>query len=156
MAVGFAARRAIMTLFALISLAALIGFIGQRPSTSTAATPSARMTLSAPTTVRGGIFFQSRISIRALTSVEHPRIVLEQGWVEGLQVNSIEPAAESESSREGRIVLSYGKLEAGELLRVWLQFEVNPTNVGNRSYTVELDDGVRPLARIPRTLRVLP
>jgi len=149
-------RPSFVTAFALISFAALIGFIGQRPSTSTAATPSARLTLSAPTTVRGGIFFQSRISIRALATIEHPRLVLESGWTEGLQVNSIEPAAESESSRDGRVVLSYGKLEAGELLRIWLQFEVNPTSVGTRSYSVELDDGARPLARISRTLRVLP
>src|SRR6188768_3365056 len=84
MTVGVTARGVIMTLFALISFAALIGFIGQRPSTSTAATPSARMTLSAPTTVRGGIFFQSRISIRALATIEHPRLVLDSGWTEGL------------------------------------------------------------------------
>jgi hypothetical protein len=53
-------------------------------------------------------------------------------------------------------VLRYAALEPGEVLRVWLQFEVDPTNVGKRSYTVELDDEDRLLARIPRTLRVLP
>ena len=53
-------------------------------------------------------------------------------------------------------MLSYGALEPGDLLRIWLQFEVNPTNVGKRSYTVELDDEERLLARIPRTIRVLP
>jgi hypothetical protein len=154
--VGLWARRAIMAAFALISLAALIGFIGQRASTSNAATPSVRMTLAAPEIVRGGIFFQSRIDIRALAAIEHPRLVFDEGWLEGLQVNSIEPAAESESSRDGKLVLSYGALEPGDLLRIWLQFEVDPTNVGKRSYTFELDDEERPLARIPRTLRVLP
>ena len=47
-----------------------------------------------------------------------------------MQVNSIEPAAESESSRDGRLVLSYGALQPGDLPRIWLQFEVSPTNVG--------------------------
>ena len=56
--------------------------------------------------------------------------MLADGWVEGMQVNSIEPAAESETSRDGRVVLSYGDLEAGDVLRIWLQFEVDPTNVG--------------------------
>ncbi len=154
--VGVVARRVIMTLFALVSLAALAGFIGQPASTSAASTPSVRMTLSAPEIVRGGIFFQSRIDIRALAPIEHPRLVFDDGWVEGLQVNSIEPAAESESSRDGKLVLSYGALEPGDVLRVWLQFEVDPTNVGKRSYTFELDDEDRLLARIPRTLRVLP
>jgi hypothetical protein len=154
--VGLLARRAILTLFALISLTALIGFFGQRPSSSQATTSAVRMTLTAPETVRGGIFFQARIDIRALTAIEHPRLVLDEGWLEGLQVNSIEPAPESESSRDGRVVLSYGALEPGDILRVWMQFEVNPTNVGKRSFGLELDDEERPLARIPHTLRVLP
>ena len=153
---GLLARRAIMALFAAVALAALVGFIGQSESTSAASTPSVRMTLSAPEQVRGGLFFQSRVEIRALAPIEHPRLVLDEGWVEGMQVNSIEPAAESESSRDGRLVLSYGALDAGDVLRVWLQFEVNPTNVGRRNYTLELDDGSRRLARIPRTLRVMP
>jgi hypothetical protein len=153
---GLWVRRAIVTVFALISLAALAGFIGQRATTSNAASPSVRMTLSAPETVRGGIFFQSRVDIQALAPIEHPRLVFDEGWVEGLQVNSIEPAAESESSRDGRLVLSYGALKPGDRLRIWLQFEVNPTNVGKRSYTLELDDEDRLLVRVPRTLRVLP
>src|SRR4051794_40575033 len=107
MAVGLWARRAIIGVFALISLAALAGFIGQRPTTSEAATQSVRMTVSAPEVVRGGIFFQSRIEIRALAPIEHPRLVFDEGWVEGLQVNSVEPAAETESSRDGKLVFSY-------------------------------------------------
>jgi hypothetical protein len=154
--VGLWARRAVMTVFALISVAALIGFIGQRASDSVAASPTVRMRLSAPETVRGGLFFQSRIEIRALAAIEHPRLVLDTGWVEGMQVNSIEPGAESETSRDGLLVLSYGKLAPGDLLRVWLQFEVDPTNTGKRPYGFELDDEDRPLARIDRTLRVLP
>src|SRR4051794_16108131 len=153
---GLIARRIVMTVFALFSLAALIGFFGQRATTSTAATPSARLTLAAPEIVRGGIFFQARVEVRALEPIEHPRLVLDDGWLEGLQVNSIEPAAESESSRDGRLVLSYGALEPGDVLRIWLQFEVDPTNVGRRSFTVELDDEDRLLVRVPHTLRVLP
>jgi hypothetical protein len=154
--VGLWGRRMVMGLFALISLAALVGFTGQRASTSAASTPAVRMKLSAPEVVRGGLFFQSRVDIRALTPIQHPRIVLADGWIEGLQVNSIEPAAESETSRDGRVVLSYGELKAGDVLRVWMQFEVDPTNVGKRDYTLELDDADRPLARIPGTIRVLP
>jgi hypothetical protein len=82
--------------------------------------------------------------------------VLAGGWVEGMQVNSIEPAPVGEASRRGRVVLSYDALEAGDVLRVWLQFEVNPTNVGRRSYAVELDDAERPVARLAPPLTVLP
>jgi hypothetical protein len=149
---GLIARRSVMTVFAAISLLALGGAFGQRATTSEAA----GMTLQAPETVRGGLFWQARIDIRAPRAIEHPRLVLADGWLEGMQVNSIEPAAESESSRDGRLVLSYGKLAAGDRLTVWLQFEVNPTNVGRRSLALELDDGTTPVARIDRDIRVLP
>jgi hypothetical protein len=54
------------------------------------------------------------------------------------------------------VVLSYDALERGDLLRVWFQFEVNPTNVGRRSYAVELDDAERPVARLTPSIAVLP
>jgi hypothetical protein len=154
--VGLIARRVVMTLFLAIALVALSGAFGQRATSSTDAGSLATLRLEAPPTVRGGLFFQARIDVDASRTVGQPRLVFDDGWLEGLQVNSIEPAPESESSRDGRLVLSYGALGPGDRLRVYLQFEVNPTNVGQRSYTLELDDEDRLLARIPRTIRVLP
>jgi hypothetical protein len=69
---------------------------------------------------------------------------------------SIEPAPVGEVSRDGRGVLSYDALAAGDVLRVWFQFEVNPTNVGHRSYAVELDDSERPVARLTPSITALP
>src|SRR4051794_29592543 len=145
-----------MTLFAAVSVIALLDVIGQKPSDSSASGAAAVLTLSAPHTVRGGVFFQSRIEVRATQAIDHPRLVFADGWVEGMQVNSTEPAADSESSRDGRLVLSYGQMAPGDVLRVWFQFEVNPTNVGHRSYGVELDDETRALAHISHNLTVLP
>jgi hypothetical protein len=150
------ARRAVVALFAIVALLAVLNRFGQRPAQSTARTPAATMALSAPSTVRGGLFFQSRVDIRAARAVDHPRLVLASGWVEGMQVNSIEPAPVGEASRDGRVVLSYDKLAPGDLLRIWLQFEVNPTNVGRRSYAIELDDSDRPIARLTPDITVLP
>jgi hypothetical protein len=150
------ARRAIMTLLAIVALLALSNRFGQRPAQSTARTPAAAMTLTAPSAVRGGLFFQSRVEVRAAQAIEHPRLVLDSGWVEGMQVNSIEPAPVGEASRDGRVVLSYDALEPGDLMRIWLQFEVNPTNVGRRSYAIELDDAERPVARLSPDITVLP
>ncbi len=156
MVIGLWTRRAVMTLFALVMLSGLLDVFGQRASESSTSSSAARMTLEAPTTVRGGLFFQSRVDIRALAAIQHPRLVLDDGWLEGMQVNSIEPAAVSESSRDGRVVLSYGSLEPGDVLRVWVQFEVDPTNTGRRPFGLELDDAEQPLARIDRRLTVLP
>jgi hypothetical protein len=153
---GLWVRRAILTGLGLLVLVALLNQYGQRPSTSVARVPAATMRLSAPERLRGGLFFQSRLEIRAAQAIDHPRVVLANGWVEGMQVNSIEPAPVGEASRNGRVVLSYDALKPGDVLRVWLQFEVNPTNVGRRPYTVELDDAERPLVRLAPTITALP
>ena len=154
--IGLWIRRAVMTVLALVVLLALANRFGQRPARSTTRTPTATLRLTAPDTVRGGLFFESRVEIRAARAIAHPRLVLEPGWVEGMQVNSIEPAPVGEASRDGRVVLSYDALARGDVLRVWLQFEVNPTNVGRRSYALALDDAERPVARLARDITVLP
>ncbi len=154
---GLWVRRAVLTLLGLLVVApaALNGF-GQRPAERAASAPAATLRLSAPERVRGGLFFQSRIDVRATRAIDHPRFVLDPGWVEGMQVNSIEPAPVGEATRDGRVVLSYDALEAGDVLRVWLQFEDTPTNVGRRSYAVELDDAERAVARVAPKITVLP
>jgi len=153
---GLIVRRVTLSLLAVIPLLALLDFFGQKPLSSQAANPRVRMTLSAPETLRGGLLFQSRIEIHALDRIAHPRLVLDEGWMEGMQVNSIEPAAGDEESRDGRVTLSYTTLEAGDVLKVWLQFEAAPTTVGPRSWGLELDDDLQPVAHIARQLTVLP
>jgi hypothetical protein len=153
---GLWLRRVIVALFCAFSLLALADVFGQHATSTSASTSAASMKLTAPKAVRGGLFFQSKLEIRARRAVEFPRIVLDDGWVEGMQVNSIEPAPASEASRDGRVVLSYDKLDAGDVLRVWLQFEVDPTNSGRLPYGVELDDASTPVVRLSPSLTVLP
>jgi hypothetical protein len=153
---GLGARRAVLTAFAAISLLAVAGVFGQVATSSTTTGAAATLRLRAPDTVRGGLFFEARLDIRAARAIQHPRLVLDDGWLEGLQVNSIEPAPVSEASRDGRVVLTYGGLAAGDRLVVWLQFEVDPTSVGRRSFGVELDEAETRLARIDRHLTMLP
>jgi hypothetical protein len=153
---GLWARRAVIALFCVVAALALADRFGQQPTRSVAASPAARMQLSAPAVVRGGLFFQSKLEVRAVRAVAFPRIVLDDGWIEGMQANSIQPAPASEASRDGRVVLTYGKLEAGDVLRIWFQFEVDPTSVGHRSYGVELDDASTRLVRLSPSITVLP
>ena len=153
---GLWARRAVLTGFAVIAVLGLLDVFGQGTTQSTALAPAAVLRVNAPSAVRGGLFFQSRVEIRARRAIEHPRLVLDEGWVEGMQVNSIEPAPVSEASRDGRVVLSYDRLDAGDLLVVWMQFEVDPTNVGHRSYGLELDDAETRVAAVHRWMTVFP
>ena len=149
-------RRALMGVFTAVAALALWGFIGQRDSRSVAEANGVRMVLEAPEAVRGGLYFQATVEITTEAAIESPRLVLDEGWFEGMQVNSIEPAAESEVGRDGRVVLTYPALEPGDRLKLWLQFQVDPTSPGRRSYDIELDDETRPLVRIDRELTVLP
>jgi hypothetical protein len=154
--VGLWARRVVLTLFAVLALLALLDRFGQQPSSAVADSPAATLRLSAPESLRGGLLFQARVEIRARRTVRFPRLVLDDGWTEGMQFNSIEPSPASEASRDGRLVLSYDQLNPGDRLVVWLQFQVDPTNVGHRPFGLELDDQSISLARIDRSLTVFP
>jgi hypothetical protein len=153
---GLWARRVLVGLFAVVALLGLLGLFGQVPSESSASATAASMTLSAPKTVRGGLFFQARLDITAHQTIAHPRLVLDEGWFEQMQFNSLEPQPVSEAPRDGQVVLSYDSLNPGDRLRIWVQFEVDPTNVGRRSFDVELDDATSPVVRISRDITVLP
>lgn len=154
--VGLWARRSVMTIFAVIAVLGLLDVFGQGTTRTTARTPAAEVHVTAPGAVRGGLFFQSRVDIVARRAIAHPRLVLDEGWIEGMQVNSIEPNPVGEASRDGRLVLSYDAIDAGERLVVWLEFEVNPTNAGHRSYGLELDDADRKIAAVARHMTIFP
>jgi hypothetical protein len=149
-------RRILMCLLAALVVVALIGLIGQRQSTSSAAASSATMRLTAPKTVRGGIFFQARVEIIAHDDLKFPSLVLDDGWLDGIQINSVTPQPPNENALNGRAQLGYGELPASHRLVVWFEFEVNPTNVARHSFGIQLLDGNKPVARIERTIRVLP
>jgi hypothetical protein len=149
-------RRVVLVLFAAGLVAVLAGAIGQQPSSSSAGGASARLTLSAPDTVRGGLLFQARVEIHPRGAIERPRLVLPRGWFEGMQVSSIEPQPTDESGVRGDVILTYGPLAAGESMTVWLQFQVDPTTLGRRPAGVRLLDGAATLATIDHDLTVLP
>ena len=153
---GLWTRRLVLCAFAAFALAGLLDVFGQKATESFASSPTATMTLSAPRTVRGGLLFQARLEIRATQQIHEPRLVLDEGWFEGMQLNSTEPQPQSEATRDGKVVFTYDTLAAGDVLRLWMQFQVNPSNVGSRSFAVALDDATEPVVRIERDITVLP
>ena len=149
-------RRVVLTVLLAGVVLALVNLFGQEEEVTTAAVPGATLSLKAPKTVRGGLLFQAQIDVVARDEVEHPRLVFDRGWLDGMQINTIEPSPVSEASRDGRLVLSYDTLAPGDRLSVWIQFQADPTFAGKRDQDLELDDADLPLARIDRTLHVLP
>jgi hypothetical protein len=149
-------RRAILSVALAVPVLALFNVFGQQPTTTRADSGPATVALSAPRTVRGGLLFQSKLTISATAAIDQPRLVLGDGWLEGMQVNTIEPGADSEGSQDGHLRLAYGRIEAGERLVIWVESQVDPTNVGERDYGVTLQDGDTPIAHVDRSITVLP
>jgi hypothetical protein len=149
-------RRALLLVPAAIVLAALLGAFGQNTIASSSASPVATLTVSAPERVRGGLLFEGRFDVKARSGIADARLVLDEGWLEGMSVNTIEPSPVSETSRNGRLQLDLGRLAAGDTYRLYMQFQVIPTNVGRRTADVTLLDGDTPLLTVDRTITVFP
>jgi hypothetical protein len=149
-------RRSFLGVLLIIVVAALLDVFGQHPTTSHAAGSAASLEVQSPRNLRGGLIFQTRVTVRARTALHKPTLVLQRGWFESMSVNSIVPDAAEQGSRDGKVYLTYPPLAAGRALVVWLYFQVNPTNLGKRSEDVELDDGTRLLATVHRGITVWP
>jgi hypothetical protein len=149
-------RRALMCCVAVLPVLALLNVFGQDPSTTSAASPEAGLTVTAPTRLRGGLIFQVKVSVTAHREIGQLQVAFDEGWFESMSVNSIDPEPSNENSRDGDLVLSYGGLPAGKRLVFWIYFQVNPTNVGKRRENVELEDGSRVLAQVHRSLTIFP
>jgi hypothetical protein len=147
-------RRIAITLMTVLLAVALTGAFGQRDKVSHASTPDATLAVHAPDRVRGGIFYQGRIDVRALRDLKHPTLVFGTGWTEQMQLNTIEPSPDAEDAPDGRLHLGYGELKPGDTLRVWLQLEVNPVSVGRRDQSVELWDGQTVITRVARRVTI--
>lgn len=153
---GIWVRRALLCAIAALPILALTDFFGQKPSTSSAASPAASMSVTAPSRLRGGLIFQVRVRVVAHREIKQLRLEFDRGWWNSMSVNSLAPEPTEETSDNGKVVLSYGDLPAGQSLICWIYFQVNPTNVGNRREDVSLLDGSAPLLHIHRSLTIFP
>jgi hypothetical protein len=154
---GIWVRRALVALVAIVLALGLANVFGQRPSTVRADVAAATVSLYAPTSVRGGLLWEARFRITAKRDLKNAILKLDPGWAEGMTMNTIEPSPVDETSDDGRLSFSLGHIAAGHSFTLFLQFQVNPTNVAwHRPQNVELADGNLVIARIHRTITVFP
>jgi hypothetical protein len=149
-------RRALLCCIAVLPLLALLNVFGQHPTTTSVSSAAASMNVTAPDRLRSGLIFQVRVQVTARRDIKEMEIVFDKGWWESMSVNSLVPEPSEESSEEGKVVLTYGKLAAGQQHVNWIYFQVNPTNVAKRTENVELRDGSTPLLRIHRAITIFP
>ncbi len=127
------------------------------PTRTPLVAPAASLKIYAPSRLRGGPFFEARFHITARRDLKNAVLVLGSGWAEGMSLNTIEPSPTDETSDNGRLSFTLGKIPAGESYILFLQFQVNPTNIAwARKQTLELRDGKTRLISYERSLRVFP
>ncbi len=143
----------VLTLFAVLGLA---NVFGQNPVHSTGTGEAATLDVSGPSRLRGGLFYQGRFSIHAKRELEHATLLLDSGWFDSMHINSYSPEPLESGYRNGKLVLDYGHVAAGDTLVARLQLQVNPTNVAFRSQGVELHDGETPVAAVARDVWIFP
>ena len=149
-------RRALLALIAVVPLLALTNLFGQRPHVATAATEQASLEVYAPGHVRGGLLWEARFTVYAHQELKDAVLQLDKGWLEGMTVNTIEPSPVGEGSNDGRLVLDLGHIPSGQRYILFMQFQVNPTNVGRRPQDVRLYDGTTLLVTIHRRITIFP
>ena len=110
--------------------------------------------------MRGGLLYQTRFTIVAHQELQHATLVLNENWIDGLTVNTVEPSPVNEASPDGDLALELGHLAAGAKYVLFMDYQVNPTTVattvGSRTLELELDDGEQPVASLTRNLRIWP
>ena len=153
---GIWVRRAILTLLAAVPVLALFNVFGQRPQTTTAHGPTASLKLYAPAHLRGGLLYMARLRVQARQELKKATLVLDPGWAESITINTVEPSPVTEASRNGKLAFELGHIAAGDRYILFVEFQVNPTNVGRRSQDVELTDGDTHLLTIHRRVTIFP
>lgn len=149
-------RRVLLTLVALFCIAGLLNVFGQRPDTSAAAAPAASLKVYAASKVRGGLYYEARFTVTARQDLMNALLVLDSGWAEGITINTVEPSPVGEASRDGKLVFELGHIPAGKSFILFLQLQINPTNIGHRSQDVALYDGDTFLTSVNRTVTIYP
>lgn len=149
-------RRGVLAIIAALFVAAVLNVFGQRPETATANSSAATLQLYAPTALRGGLLWSARFRITAHRAIKKAILVLSPSWAESMSVNTIEPSPVNETSDNGKLVFTLGPIKSGKTYVLFMQFQVNPTNVSNAKRTVGLYDGSIRLAAIKQTVTVYP
>jgi hypothetical protein len=150
-------RRTGIGLLLAVTVAALLNLFGQHASTAGTRSAVADLSVHSPTRVRAGLLYQAKITITAHQALPKAQLVLDNALIDGLTLNTVEPSAPAETSGPGgSLVLTLGRLRAGQTFVQYLDYQVNPTSSGSRHQAVTLkSDGV-PVVSVGRSFTVIP
>ncbi len=149
-------RATVLLILTGVIIAALLNVFGQEPEETSVDGPAATLQIDSPSSLRGGLLFQARFRFEARKTIDSPRLVLGEGWMDAITLNTLEPAPTEETSDADSLSFTFDRLPAGETRTFWTEWQVNPTNVGRRDQKVSLYDGDELLLQTTRQLTVFP
>jgi hypothetical protein len=149
-------RRALLVFpFALV-LVGLLNLLGQRPTSTVADAPVAKLTVFAPTHGRSGLIYAARFRIDAHAELKKATLLLDGGWADGYTVNGQAPQPLTQGSSNGKLNFGFGHIPAGRQVTFWLSLQINPTTIGRHRQNVWLYDGDTLVAVVKRSIQIFP
>jgi hypothetical protein len=138
-------------------LAALFGVFGGASDPQVSAEGNgARLTVTAPRTLRSGMILELDIDVSAGRAIAQPVVAISGSYLHELSFNSIIPQASQAAFENGTLTLHYDALQPGDRLHVKMDGQVNPPLIGENDGVISIRDGETVLARRPVSLWVFP
>jgi hypothetical protein len=149
-------RRGLLSLICLVPVLALLDVFGQQAGTTTVTTNGVTLQVLSPSALRGGLLYEARFTIAPDHELKNATLELGPGWARGMTINTIEPSPTDETSVDGRLAFGLGDIKAGSTFVLHMEFQVNPTTIGQRQQTVTLYDDQSALVAVDHEIRVWP
>jgi hypothetical protein len=149
-------RRAGLLVLLVVCALGLANVFGQHTHALSVDSSAAKLTVETPGAARGGLIYQSIFTIEAHEDLSEPTLHLEQGWFDGLTINTVQPDAVDWGQQEKRNTLKLPPIASGQEFVLRLQYQVNPTVLGRRSQDVVLMDAGTELVRLDHAQTLFP
>ncbi|MDM0045975.1 hypothetical protein QTH91_15915 [Variovorax dokdonensis] len=145
----------LLVLLAVVGLGAS-GWLGKPWPERSHATGAVDLSVAMPTVVSTGDLYEALIEVHANTDISRLQIEVDPHlWTE-TTINSMVPAADSETFKDGRIRFGFDALAQGEALIFKVDAQINPRFFGRLAGDIRVLDDGRLIAASRRELRVMP
>lgn len=144
-----------LVLLSALMLFALFGFAG-RETTLSATANGTTATWHAPERIRNGEMMEMRLRVTSEAALGDLTVEIPSALWEDTTINTLMPAAASETSEDGVYRFAFGPLEAGTEFAMKADAQLNPDIFGPNSGTIRILDGDEELVTLPVTIEVLP
>ena len=146
----------ILILGGMVVAAFLGAFGGGQARPLSVSTPTARVEVTTPRTLRNGEFFETRIGVTAKNDIADLVIAVPPKLWRDMTINTMIPAPSEESFKQGSYRFSYGPLKKGDRVQMKVDGQINPPLFAGTEGEIAVLDGERRIGAIPFAIRVLP